>query len=377
MKLVYCIAGTYNSGGMERVLANKANYWVNNGHEVVIVTTDQLGRKPFFFLDNRIDCYDLNVNYERNNGKSFLNKLFHYPFKWIAHRKKLSILLNKLKADIVISMFCNDASFITGIHDGSKKVLEIHFSRLKRLQYGRKGMWLLADSLRTWMDARTVGMFDQFVVLTHEDKKLWGNLSNIAVIPNAISSIPSEVASLEKKNVLAVGRYTHQKGFDYLISAWSYVHSVQPEWMLNIIGEGELEEQLQQQINGTHLQNVVHLVPSTNQIEKFYAQASILAMSSRYEGLPMVLLEGLSFGLPIVSFACKCGPLDIVSDGENGFLVPEGNIKKLSDKLILLMKNDELRKRMGEEARKKVACFTEANVMNAWTILFEKLLNNK
>lgn len=68
MRIVYCIAGTYNSGGMERVLANKANYLASHGYEVFIITTDQRGKQPFFSLDERIRCYDLGINYEENNG---------------------------------------------------------------------------------------------------------------------------------------------------------------------------------------------------------------------------------------------------------------------------------------------------------------------
>ena len=123
MKIVYCIAGTYNSGGMERVLANKANYLVKQGHEVVIVTTDQRNQRSFFPMDERIRCYDLGVNYEENNGKSFFNKLVHYPFKQRTHKKRLSQLLKELKADIVISMFCNEASLLPAVDDGSKKIL--------------------------------------------------------------------------------------------------------------------------------------------------------------------------------------------------------------------------------------------------------------
>jgi hypothetical protein len=87
MKILYCIAGTYRSGGMERVLTNKANYLVSKGYEVIIVTTDQHNRPPFFKLDERIKCYDLNINYEENNGKSIFNKIINYPKKQILHKK--------------------------------------------------------------------------------------------------------------------------------------------------------------------------------------------------------------------------------------------------------------------------------------------------
>lgn len=121
MHLIYLIAATHNSGGMERVLANKANYLVAHGYDVSIVTTDQRGLKPFFPLDERIKCYDLGINYEVNNGKSFFNKLLHFPFKQWKHKIRLTKLLKQLGADIVISMFCNDASILPRINDGSKR----------------------------------------------------------------------------------------------------------------------------------------------------------------------------------------------------------------------------------------------------------------
>ena len=207
MKIVYNIAGTYNSGGMERVLANKANWLVKQGHEVVIVTTDQRGERPFFPLNERIKCFDLGVNYEENNGKSFINKLIHYPFKQRKHKRKLTELLQSLRADVVISMFCNDASFIPSIKDGSKKILEIHFSRFKRLQYGRKGLWKLADEYRSKQDAKVATRFNRFVVLTEEDKEYWEGLKNMCVIGNARSFVLPEPAKLENKTVIAVGRH--------------------------------------------------------------------------------------------------------------------------------------------------------------------------
>ena len=102
MKLVYCIAGTRHSGGMERVLTNKANYWVNHGHEVLIVTTDQCGEAPYFTLDSRVKCVDLAINYEENNGKGIWNKLIKYPFKQYLHRKRLAEILRAENPDCTI-----------------------------------------------------------------------------------------------------------------------------------------------------------------------------------------------------------------------------------------------------------------------------------
>lgn len=373
MKIIYCIAGTCHSGGMERVLANKANYLTGHGYEVVIVTTDQQGLPPFFPLAEQIRCIDLGINYEENNGKSFANKLLHYPLKQYRHQKRLAAILKREKPDITVSMFCNDAGFITRINDGSKKVLEIHFSKFKRLQYNRKGLWRLADLWRSRQDEKTVRRFDKFVVLTEEDKGYWGNLPNITVIPNANTFATSQAAALENKKVIAIGRYTYQKGFERLIEAWNILSPGFPGWKLDIIGNGEERDKLQDLIHAYHLDGQVTLVSPTKSIDKVYLDASVLVMSSRYEGLPMVLLEAQAFGLPIVSFACKCGPKDIVANGETGFLVEESDIEGLARQLVKVMKDKNLRKQMGRKAKEASLRYAEDAVMAKWTALFDSL----
>lgn len=377
MKILYSIAGTYNSGGMERVLANKANWLVAHGHEVIIVTTDQRGESPYFPLDARIKCYDLAINYEENNGKSFLNKLIHYPFKQWKHKVRLTALLKELRPDIVISMFCNDASFIPSIKDGSKKILEIHFSRFKRLQYGRKGLWRLADWWRYKTDAKVVSRFDKFVVLTHEDKEYWGNLRNMCVIPNARTFEVNQPATLEAKKVVAVGRLNHQKGFDRLIDAWSIVDNVVSGWKLQIVGDGELRELLQNNIRELGLSNQINIGRAEKDMVSVYKDASILAMSSRYEGLPMVLLEAQAAGLPIVSFDCKCGPKDVIENGVDGFLVEDGDIEQLAQKLVVLMQDANLRKQMGSAAYAHSERYSEERIMKQWTDLFDEVMGGK
>lgn len=373
MKIIYNIAATYNSGGMERVLANKANWLVRNGHEVGILTTDQLARPSFFEFDPRICFYDLGINYEDNNGGSFLNKLIRYPFKQWRHYRALKGLLPDLKADVVVSMFCNDASILPRIKDGSKKVLEIHFSRFKRQQYGRKGLWRLADEFRSRNDIKVVSRFDRFVVLTNEDKGYWGGLENIQVIPNARSFKFDSPAELRNKSVIAVGRYCYQKDLGKLIDAWSLVCQEDDKWRLHLVGDGEDREMLQRQIEELGLKDRVVLGRAETDMKAVYSNASLLALSSRYEGLPMVLLEAQAAGLPIVSFACKCGPRDVIEDGLDGLLVEEGDVKALADGILQLISNYELRMRMGHEAFKRSERYSEETVMSQWVRLFNEL----
>ena len=237
MKIIYLIPGTYRAAGMERVLAEKANWLAAHGYSILIVTCEQQGREPAFRFDDRIRFEDLDIGYEENNGSSFADKFLHYPFKQFRHRKTLKALLLREKADVVVSMFGNEAGFLPGIQDGSRKVLEIHFSRFKKLQYGRKGLWAMADRWRTRQDAGTAAKYDRFVVLTEEDKGYWGDMDNIRVIPNPRTFVLPEPASLQSQTVLAVGRYSHQKGFDLLLNAWKKMDT--SGWTLRIAGSGD------------------------------------------------------------------------------------------------------------------------------------------
>ena len=358
---------------MERVLANKANWLVAQGYEVTIATTDQKGRRPFFSLDERIVCHDLGIGYEENNGKSFLNKLLQYPYKKYKHRKRLTALIEQIKPDITISMFCNDVSILPRIKDKSKKILEIHFSKFKRIQYGRKGIWRIADTYRNKLEERQVKQFDRFIVLTEEDKKYWGDLANIEVIPNARTFNPEHTVPLDTKRVVAIGRFTYQKGFERLIEAWNMICRQHPEWHLDIVGDGEERTRLQTLIDSYEIGDSTTLCPPSNDMDAVYNNASIIALSSRYEGLPMILLEAQAYGLPIVAFDCKCGPSDVVTNGVDGYLVAEGDCNALSQKLSMVMDNENLRLQMGKEARKNSCRYSEENIMSKWDRLFNQL----
>lgn len=361
MKLIYLIPGTYRAAGMERVLAEKANWLAGHGYEVLIVTCEQKGREPAFGFDSRIRFEDLAIGYEENNGGSFADKLIHYPAKQRKHRKALEALLRREKADIVVSMFGNEAGFLPRIKDGSRKVLEVHFSRFKKLQYGRRGLWALADRWRTRQDAVTASKYDRFVVLTKEDSGYWGPLGNIRVIPNPRTFTFEQPASLESKTVLAVGRYTHQKGFDMLLEAWRKIDTA--DWTLRIAGSGEPL--------GDVPSNVV--TGPSDDIRSEYLSAAFLVMSSRYEGLPMVLLEAQAAGLPAVSFACKCGPKDVITDGRDGILVPEGDIDGLAAGMRKLMDDKELRLAMGKAAYRNSDRYDKETIMALWENLFREL----
>ena len=250
MKLIYCMASVYNPGGMERVLLNKASWFAaREGYDVMVVTTDQQGKPPFYQFPENVRIVDLGINYSVDNCRSSTAKIASYFRKRRKHRKALTDLLIKERADVVISLYPSESSFIPKIKDGSKKVLELHLNRYFRLQYGRSGLLGLADRFRSWQDVRIARKFDKFVVLTKEDAGYWGNLPNLEVIPNAAPSFPDFSYDTTCRRVIAVGRLDYQKGFDRLVEAWAQLpEELRKEWRLDIFGQGEWKEMLEERI---------------------------------------------------------------------------------------------------------------------------------
>jgi len=378
MKLIYCIHSVCNPGGMERVLLNKVTYLVRNlGWDITVVTTDQKGKAPFYPFPKEVRMIDLDINYSDDNSKNVFRKITGYLYRKQLHRKRLSTLLEKEKADIVISLYPSESSFIPDIKDGSKKVLELHYCKFFRLQYGRIGLLGMIDKWRTRQDEKIVSRFDKFVVLTNEDRGYWGNLRNIEVIPNAAMLVSNGYSDAQNKRVIAVGRLDYQKGFDRLIRAWRIVQQNEAfhEWSLDIFGQGEWKEMLQQMIDEAGLQDSMRINQPTKQIGNEYVRSSILVMSSHYEGFPMVMIEAMACGLPVVSFDYKCGPKDIIRHGENGLLVHDGDIEGLAAAMMKLMDDEAYRKHLSDNAKKIISTYSEETVMNRWIALFNGLIN--
>ena len=375
MKILYQIHSTYNPGGMERVLLNKVTWLVGKmGWDVTVVTTDQHGRLPFYPFPEGVKMIDLGVNYSEDNGKPFLKKLLGFLKRRRLHEKRFKALLEQIRPDVVDCFYPGECSFVPGLKDGSKKMMELHQSKLFHHQYNRTGLMGLADKVRARMDERLVRKFDRFVVLTEEDAKMWGEMPNIRVIPNAANFIAQKYSDCSEKRVIAVGRLDYQKSFDRLILVWEKVHEKMQDWRLDIFGQGEWKEMLQKMIDDRGLQDVVRVNTPTKNIGKEYSESSMLVMSSHYEGFPMVMIEAMACGLPAVSFDFKCGPKDIIKDGENGVIVPDGDIDVLAEAMMKLMGDDELRKRMGEEAKKVVETYSEEKVMSKWIKLYEEVV---
>lgn len=375
--VAYCIPSLDHSGGMERVLTTKANYLAEKlGYYVSIILTDDKGSKPYFPLSEKIDVIQLDVNIDSLWQYPVWKRLYLYHKRMKEYKKKLGQCLKRLRPDITISLLRREINFLNGINDGSAKVGEIHFGRYK---YRETNFAFMPNFVNQWITNRWMAQLDKsverlerFVVLTYEDATYWKGMKNLTVIPNPITIIQGQHTNGQSKQVIAVGRYTNQKGFDLLISAWKTVNKKHPDWMLNIYGGGN-RDAYQKQIDELGLTNVIKCSGPVSNIAEKYQESSIFVLSSRFEGLPLVLMEAMSVGLPPVAFTCPCGPRDIIHDGEDGILCENGNIEKLAEGICKLIENEQLRQEMGQEAAQNIQRYTIDNIMKQWDELFQEI----
>ncbi|MBP5337125.1 MAG: glycosyltransferase family 4 protein [Bacteroidales bacterium] len=379
MKLIYCHADVYNPGGMERVLLNKLRWWVQRGgYEVMLVTTDQHGRPPFYDFPPEVRMVDLGINYKDDNGRNPIVKTLSYLRKRKRHKQALTELLMREKADVVISLYPSESSFIPDIQDGSLKMLELHFNKQFRLQYNRKGLLRLADRIRTKQDEKIVRRFDNFIVLTRQDAEMWGHLPNLSVMPNAVVTAPHIEHKSGNHRVIAVGRLDYQKGFDRLLDTWALLpESLRATWRLDIFGQGEWEEKLKQQIVRLGIGASAAINKPTNKIFDEYAASDFLVMTSHYEGFPMVMLEAMACGLPILCFDFLCGPRDIIAQDINGLIVPDGNLQALAGAMLQLMMHPDQLAQMSAHAKRISEAYSQDSIMKRWELFITDQLRKK
>lgn len=375
MKIVYCIPSLCNPGGMERVLSNKINYLVSNyNYDIIIITTNQRGRNNYFYLDKRVKCIDLKINFDLIEKSKNTTYIINYIKSIKKYKKALEIILEKEKPHILVSLFATEIYFIHKIKNNCKKVVEFHFSRYTWNPKHKKNIWKIIRIVQNLLFSYILNKVDSFIVLTDEDKKAWSKkLSNITVIPNSISEYSGELSDLDNKQIIAVGRLTNQKGFDILIDVWRDVCRVNSEWKLNIFGEGEMKDFLLSKIQEYNLDHLTNIYNPTKDIYKEYQKSSVFILSSRYEGFGMVLLEAMSVGLPVVSFACPCGPRDIINHEVDGYLIEHFSREDMVKYILALMDDYDLRRRIGTKAKERSLEFNHDKIITKWNSLFKSL----
>lgn len=379
MKLVYIFSSFAAKGGTERIFCDKMNWLAEvAGYEIVFVTYEQ-GNHPFAYpLSNKIRHVDLNTRFFTTGTMPLLKRIYFKITLPRLFKHRLRKLLDEIQPDVVVSTTYALPLFREILSQPYRHVVESHVCYYQLLLQKKFThiSWLDRKIARHLLEM--LKRCEKVVVLTHKDAACWKGYDNIEVIHNVLTNYPEKITDVadRPKRIIAVGRLHAQKGFDLLIQSWQLIAARHPDWQLVVYGHGGDLQKLQQQLEKAGLTSSMTFAGTTDNIYKEYQNSAFYVMSSRYEGWGLVLVEAMSCGLPCVSFDCPYGPSDIIRDGEDGFLVENGNIQQLAEKMELLINNKELREWLGVRARLNAARFTSDNIMPQWTKLFETIVQN-
>lgn len=381
MNLLYCIPHLYNSGGMERVLTQKVNWLAaHTQHEITILTTEPVPTgtpKCYFPLSEKVQVVELNIDFNADYTKPLLPKYCAHMRHMRAYKRALTEYIVQHGIELCISLGGKEIAFLR--HLPCRTIAEMHFAmdqRRQLIEANHKSLfWSLVGEVRTRQLVQAVKPLERLVVLTDADKAAWekAGCTNVTVIPNPCMLDNCQLSTIHSqfpKTVLAVGRLHEQKGFDLLLQAWKPIEKTYSDWSLRIVGEGPKRAELEAQIESQSLKRVV-LAGATNNVLDEYEAASIFVLSSRYEGLPLALIEAMWSGLPCIAFDCPQGPAELLAENR-GWLVPNGDIAELTAQIAYALSHPEEALKCAQKAQSFVqTTYSEAAIMPQWVQLIE------
>jgi glycosyltransferase involved in cell wall biosynthesis len=382
LKITFLMAWAYGMGGLVRTTVNTANHFAAAGHDVTLLTFFRHRDEPFFEIDERVTIRSLMDI--RKSAK------FGRVEKW--QRSRPTILtpkqegmhdqfslrgdyvlwraLRSLDADVLITT--RPAFNIAAAMWAPKKTIVIGEDHLNYTKHHARLRWQMHE----WYPR-----LDAMVTLTDADRQDYDRLlkgaTTVRAIGNAVPAGPHPRSTGFECVVVAAGRVTGQKQFQHMITAFKEVVEQRPDWVLRIYGDGEAQPRLRSLIEELRVGDNVFLMGRTKTIEQEFAKASIMAMSSKYEGFPMVILEAFACGLPVVSYTCPRGPAEMITSGHDGLLVQNGSPQALAQGLLELINDEELRRKMGENALDSAARHGIEHVAAQWEDLFAELQTNR
>lgn len=352
------IIGRLGKGGAERVMATLSGHFTKMGHQVRLVT-----------FDDNPDGYELSDAIERIRltkkrvANIKLNRLLGLFMLYARKDNRPDIAISFLTFTNLISIL---ACFLRGV--------PIIVSEHNNHTHTPKPAWLLKLNWNyVYRLARYVTVLTDFDVDFFRKRK-----SNVVVMPNPSSfeSITSNSHEREK-SILAVGSLNriHHKGFDNLIKIMARVLPNYPDWKLQIAGGGDESnlQLLERLVREENLEKQVEFLGYCDHVRELMGKSSIYVLSSRYEGLPMVLLEAMSQGMACIAFDCITGPSNMITHDVNGLLVADQDLVEMVKVLDSLISNKEKRVRLGSKAITSLENYKVDTIYAKW----ERLLPNE
>lgn len=357
---VFLVANTIDElGGVQRVTHNLATMLHERGHQVTVVGIQHAplrhdyGERPYRSLV-------LNETPEpKATGRRSRRA---YARSHRAAVDRLSSVFGEAERGIVVVMQIWSMNWVA----------DADTSHLHVIGMSHESFDATLGSTRWERVSRHYRDVDLLLLLTSRDATRFEleGFNNVGVMHNSLSFYPEQTSDLTAPVVVAAGRYAPEKGYDRLIEAFSRVADDHPDWVLRILGHGPLQGQLEKQVERLGLRGRVQLPGLAKDIEAELRGASLFALSSIHEGLPMALAEAMACGLPSVAFDCAPGVREIVTDGVDGIVVPPRDVAALAEGLGRLMGDPDLRRRYGAAARENVRKFAPDAVLRQWEDVF-------
>ena len=344
-KKICLVIPSLQAGGMERVMSELANYFALKNDVEVHLILYGIKREIFYSIHESIIIH--------KPAFIFNNRWrLYYTLKTLLFLRKT---LKSINPDCILSFGEYWNNFVLLSIFGLKYPAFVS----DRSQPDKSLGWF-HDRLRHWLYPRAKGL----ILQTEKAKEIYlshNNHHNIAVIGNPIKKFEAyNLPEVREKNILMVGRLIKTKHQNKLIEIFAKLKL--PEWKLIIVGYDHLKQQnlvrLKKLAKDLNVENQVIFTGKLDNVDKVYIQSSIFAFTSSSEGFPNVIGEALAAGLPVVAYNCMAGPSEIITDGENGFLIPVFDDDKFREKLQLLINNEELRQEMSEKARVSIQKFS-------------------
>ena len=375
MKILYVIDTIVNWGGLERVVVEKVNYLAEHyDYEMHIVTVDQ-GCHPIPYpLSPKVTYQDLGIRFHQQYSYHGLYRLYKKVYLYRLFIKRLKCYFQDVNPDVVVcvrSMLNNAIVRAKGL---VPLVFESHSSC--------KGQIIIEPNffakLKAKLSILSVKNAQLVVALTEGDASEWRKINpRVCVIPNIVHlNETGEYSDCEAESVIFVGRFSKQKNIKSLLEVWKIVHERKPNWQLQIYGGfGEEQDFLLPVIEQMNANIFVH--EPTSDILNKYKENSIFVLTSVFEPFGLVMPEAMSCGIPVVAFDCPYGPSDIITDGVDGFIIPNHATQLFAEKVCMLMDNPDLRKKMGKAGIVSSRRYEAKSIMPQWKELFEQLTNMK
>lgn len=358
LNILYITTSTTGGGGVARILSQKTAAFVQLGHQVKIISTNDTQKQPFYLFDAQVQW-----------------ELYPHPIRTMSQMRRYYAFVQQQG----IKFFQPDVIFV--LDNGIKGYFAPYFLKTKAPIYfevhGSRHFLLspiTSPIKRWWVNRITLALSKRFtglIVLNESSKRDWKH-TNIQVIPNWIvpensPQLPKDFAS---KQVLAIGRLVPEKNYETMLHIWKQIHAVFPTWKLVICGTGDQ----------TYVNQLKALADTSvcwkgevKEVDRELQASAFMLHTSKMEGMPMAFLEAMVLGVPVVAFDVDYGPADLIQHGQNGYLIPLGEQQLMVHCCCILMQDPYIIQTFGKQAKKSMEQYDKSVVLQQWISFFESL----